>query len=735
MKDEFVDEDDVQSFGYKRFGIQEGSQCSKCKSRWALKSAVILLYVLCTLLTIAVAVLGYKVVRKVDDVTEGMERYGGKIVSMETNLKSLDDEAGLKTEKASSELQTFRSGLSALRHTLTSVTQHVSTNAAALQQLQSSSQDVRLSQGQLRSQLNAQTSAVHSANATLFSVTAATPALKQRTEQLQKKVQENINTQRMLQFMIDRLNLTQTPQDGIALVLQRTLETAGQNTQNVRIDAQALIRDTQLVRSDADWLREKIQSLGKAQGNALAQIQSSSDGLEELSAQLSTISTQILNISTLSDNNAGNLRALLDQQLDYGNLTSARFDHIEQQLDAMEEEVDKVTGNISYSTQLLGGVNRKLSELRSCSDTLGRHSDLLVGLNVTLFEVRTDVSTLRSKQDDLAARLDTEVSSLSVITEEMKLVDSKHSQLIKNFTVLQGPPGPRGPRGDKGSPGEIGPPGLKGEKGDTGEAGLPGPRGEKGIAGPLGFLGLNGLPGLRGSLGPKGPRGSGGRAGPPGTKGEQGTPGLPGKDGQPGPQGLQGPEGIRGPIGPAGEPGNRGATGPMGDPGPPGFPGPPGKTLAVKVGPTHQQRRTSEVYSQEESSGCPPSWLGFRDSCYFFYIVPLNFENAQKFCNNISSSMVIIGDVEEQRWLHLNTVGRGYFWLGLTDRLEEKVWRWVEGSVPIFTNWRSGQPDNWGHGHEEGEDCAGITHGGLWNDFYCDELHSLICEKKKDQSV
>ncbi|KAK1875025.1 Collectin-12, partial [Dissostichus eleginoides] len=40
--------------------IQEGTQCTKCKNDWALKTSIALLYVLCTLLTIAVAVLGYK---------------------------------------------------------------------------------------------------------------------------------------------------------------------------------------------------------------------------------------------------------------------------------------------------------------------------------------------------------------------------------------------------------------------------------------------------------------------------------------------------------------------------------------------------------------------------------------------------------------------------------------------------------------------------------------------------
>lgn len=41
-------------------GIQEGTECTKCKNDWALRAAIALLYVLCALLTIAVAILGYK---------------------------------------------------------------------------------------------------------------------------------------------------------------------------------------------------------------------------------------------------------------------------------------------------------------------------------------------------------------------------------------------------------------------------------------------------------------------------------------------------------------------------------------------------------------------------------------------------------------------------------------------------------------------------------------------------
>lgn len=50
----------LKFFIFSFAGIQEGTQCTKCKNNWALKFSIILLYILCALLIITVAILGYK---------------------------------------------------------------------------------------------------------------------------------------------------------------------------------------------------------------------------------------------------------------------------------------------------------------------------------------------------------------------------------------------------------------------------------------------------------------------------------------------------------------------------------------------------------------------------------------------------------------------------------------------------------------------------------------------------
>ncbi|XP_077952094.1 collectin-12 [Gasterosteus aculeatus] len=731
MKDDFADEEEVQSFGYKRFGIQEGTQCTKCKKEWALKTSIALLYVLCTLLTIAVAVLGYKVVQRVDNVSEGIANYGGKIIAVETDLKKLDDRAGEKSENTTTEIQAFKNNIWALQRQLSAVEERVHRDQVKLTQLQNIDSDIQNSQGSVRGLLESNTAGLHTVNGTLQSYGGMIGGLQQDTARLQKELQQQVKLQDRALLSISSLNFTQAQQRGLIAVLQRSVDDTTQAIQKMRSDFQGLEQMARQTRSDTEWLRSKVENLQVMASNASTLAKANNDSLEEVGSQLAFVANQLQNTSSLADAHDQRLREILDEQRDFGNLTSVKFDQLEVRLDEFEQSVDRVTGNISFTTQLLGAINLNLNDLRTCSETVGRHSDLLVNLNSSVTDMRTDAGSLRSQQDELAARVDKEVTSLSIVMEEMKLVDTKHSQLITNFTILQGPPGPRGPRGDKGPQGTSGGPGQKGEKGEKGVPGIRGGRGEQGIPGAPGLPGLKGIPGVPGGPGSKGSRGSGGRAGPSGAKGEPGTAGLPGRDGQPGPQGAQGPPGIRGAMGSPGEQGPRGLPGPMGAPGPAGSPGQPGLPIQAPVHPP--------VSLQDEAAapslwapGCPVDWVNYKGNCYFFSKNMQNFDEAKTSCESTSASLLIINDREELTWLKKQTLGKGYFWMGLTDREEENVWRWLDGSEPAFTNWKPGQPDDWGHGHGTGEDCVGLIHEGLWNDAFCEDQINYICEKEME---
>ncbi|CAL8279733.1 unnamed protein product [Lota lota] len=738
MKDEFTDDEEVHSFGYKRFGIQEGTECTKCKNDWALRAAIALLYVLCALLTIAVAVLGYKVVQRMDNVTDGIQNSG-------------EDHTSEKSANVTSAIQTFQFNLQTLQSQLHDIAQRASANQALLDELQETGEDMQSSHVSLQSVVDGNAASLRRVNQTLASCSSTIEDLQTNTVWLQSELQGQARDQGQAAVGINALNITQSQQRSLLSNLQKTVEDTGQAVQKLKNDYQGLQQTARQTQADTIWLKEKVQNLHVMAANNSVLVRSNGDALEDMGSQLSSLAQQIQNTSSVADRHDQSLRELMDRQRDHDNTTSVQFDEMEARLDRHESDMNSVTGKVSFASQLLGAISSDLNGLRTCAETVAHHSDLLLALNGSVTEAKADSVELRSQQDEQAARLDREVSNLSVVMEEMKLVDSKHSQLITNFTILQGPPGPKGPRGDRGPQGPVGTSGQKGERGDKGMNGVPGPEGQKGAAGPSGVPGSKGAPGGRGVPGPKGSRGSPGRPGPAGEKGELGTPGVNGWEGQKGAQGPQGPQGPRGLVG---TPGLEGPPGPVG---PPGLPGPPWHLVEPPVQhPPHVPPQTPQqdkppqppmpapepetpmVSHQVQPPtvtttvpGCPPVWTSFGDSCYYFSsgAQKFTFNETTAFCTSMSSTMVIINSKEEQEWMKKQIAGKGYFWLGLTDREEENVWKWVDGTQPVFTKWKPGQPDNWAHGHEDGEDCAGLIHEANWNDFFCTDRIGFICEQ------
>uniref|UniRef100_A0A8C5Q1P8 Collectin-12 n=1 Tax=Leptobrachium leishanense TaxID=445787 RepID=A0A8C5Q1P8_9ANUR len=751
MKDDFADEDEVQSFGYKRFGIQEGTQCTKCKNNWALKFSIIVLYILCALLTITVSILGYKVVERMDGVSDGMEMshrdYIQKLSAVELNLKKLDDQAGEKSVSTNTELSSVRSDILTIRQQLHEIAERGSTNKETLEKMQEAGELLDTKQSQMKNTMDMNSFMIKGVNQTLQMYNTYVSSLQQDTSNFQSNLQNQMQTNLMILTNISNLNLTQIQQRTVISTLQRSVDDTSQAIQRIKNEFQSLQQSVLQTKKDSEFLKERVQNLQSIVSNNSALAKANNETLEDMNSQLNTLGSQIDNVTITAQSNEQNLKDLQASHKEYENRTNNKFNDVEDAFQKFELDIVSIINNISKTAYNLRTLTSNLNDVRTtCTETLTKHTDDLVNLNNSLSSMNIDTAFLRSQQDAMRQRLDNEVANLSLIMEEMKVVDSRHGQLIRNFTILQGPPGPRGPKGERGSQGLLGPIGQKGQQGEKGEPGLPGPIGERGLQGPIGPPGEKGSKGSRGSQGNKGQRGSPGKTGELGQTGFSGLPGPPGDIGPPGPsgppgligmKGLSGDLGLPGQRGPPGETGIPGFPGPIGPRGPPGPPGPPSppvelsseRTLALHGIPT------SEFPLDPSITGCPLHWLNLTDKCYFFSLDKQMFDEAKAVCEEWKSTLVIIESKEEQQFLRKTTSGRGNFWIGLTDTEEENVWKWLDGTTLIYMNWKPGQPDNWAHEHGPGEDCAGIINTGLWNDFHCHEYNRFICEKTMDETV
>lgn len=741
MKDDFAEEEEVQSFGYKRFGIQEGTQCTKCKNNWALKFSIIVLYILCALLIITVSILGYKVVERMDGVSDDMEKshmgYNNKISEVEQNMRKLDDQAGEKSDSTNSELSSVRSDIVAIRQQLREITEKSSRNKDALEKLKESGDLMDAKQSQMKSALDSNSLMINGINQTLQVYNSYVSSLQQDTTSLQTNLQHQMQSSNVIIMSVSNLNLTQTQQRTVISTLQRSVDDTSQAIQRIKNDFLSLQQAVLQTKKDTEWLRDRVQNLQSIASNNSVLVKANNETVEDMSNQLNALNGQIDNITVIAQTNEQNLKDLQDYHKEYENRTNVKFNYLEERFQKFEDDIVGIISNISHTAHHLRTLTSNLNDVRTtCTETLTKHTEDLIQLNNSLTNVQLDTTFLKAQQDNMRLRLDNEVANLSVIMEEMKLVDSKHGQLIRNFTILQGPPGPRGPKGERGPQGLMGPVGPKGQTGEKGEPGVPGPAGDKGPPGPIGPPGDKGSKGSRGSQGNKGQRGSPGKPGEPGPKGDPGVSGPPGTNGPPGPTGPAGPQGVKGVIGEPGVPGVRGAPGPPGIPGLPGLPGPRGppgppgdaaKALLVPDAPT------TEFMMSPSVTGCPYDWRNYTDKCYYFSSGKDIFDDAKLFCEDKGSMLVVIETKEEQQFIKKQTNSKGNFWIGLTDSEEEHVWKWMDGTHLSFTNWKPGQPDNWTPEEGPGEDCAGLIYSGLWNDFHCADLNYFICEKPRDK--
>lgn len=113
---------------------------------------------------------------------------------------------------------------------------------------------------------------------------------------------------------------------------------------------------------------------------------------------------------------------------------------------------------------------------------------------------------------------------------------------------------------------------------------------------------------------------------------------------------------------------------------------------------------------------CPNGGTFFRDRCYWRGTSGLPWAAANQACQDEfgpEARLVVARDAEVNMFLS-RLVYPG-IWLGLSDKTEEHVWKWID-EVPLeYSNWRAGEPNN-----VDQEDCAVLHYDdATWNDQPC----------------
>ena len=101
--------------------------------------------------------------------------------------------------------------------------------------------------------------------------------------------------------------------------------------------------------------------------------------------------------------------------------------------------------------------------------------------------------------------------------------------------------------------------------------------------------------------------------------------------------------------------------------------------------------------------------------------------DAQDVCTKNEGDLAVIRTAEENKFIwnlisRQPTVAEFGAWLGFQRKSDLKLY-WID-DTPLegrYSDWKSGQPDNAGHG----ENCGNIVQGGKWNDLRCDSYKDV----------
>ncbi|KFP06979.1 Scavenger receptor class A member 3, partial [Calypte anna] len=380
------------------------TNCSRCQQNLNLQTAVKVLYVFSILLMVAVTVLAALVFKKVDsiskDVSSAQTYYEKQLVSLQEDLQGLDEKT---TGNCSLCQETGELGqeISKLQEELEEIQKMLLVQEILLDRTSQTHNLLSSTTTQITGEVDDCSFSIRRVNESLERFLAQVGGWRAATSRLEESLKGLAREGSEVGAAVRRMNFS----------LGQTSERIG-----------ALVRSIQ----------------GRL-GLAARQAAQNSESMHDLVLQVMGLQLQLDNISSVLDEHEENMKDLSYHHRYAQNRTAERFQSLEGLMASHQTEISTIFANINATDSHVHSMLRYLDEVRiSCTLGFHAHAEELYYLNKSLGSVRGTTELLREGYGLLSARLDFDIRNLSLVMEEMKGVDARHGEVLKNVTILRG---------------------------------------------------------------------------------------------------------------------------------------------------------------------------------------------------------------------------------------------------------------------------------------------------------
>jgi len=129
---------------------------------------------------------------------------------------------------------------------------------------------------------------------------------------------------------------------------------------------------------------------------------------------------------------------------------------------------------------------------------------------------------------------------------------------------------------------------------------------------------------------------------------------------------------------------------------------------------------------------CEQSWEAHGQHCYFWSDHIETWDWAEQFCLKKGAHLASVTSNSTNQYILRGIMKRNInenMWIGGTDKDEEGVWKWADGSPWEFTDWQTGRPGR----PNERQNCLHYDAfvDFKWYDYRCyDRSYKFLCSQK-----